>query len=119
MPGWTGPVDIHRDLTASEGFQVVDLNQDGPGFIGQSIPTLPGQSYAVRWAQGTNFFCAASAQISLDVDGLSVGTFDSSATPAYREAVFTATGSTTSLRFRSLTPGCGAATIDDVSVACR
>jgi hypothetical protein len=121
MPGWQGPVDIHRepDLPAKDGFQVVDLNQNSVGYIRQRIKTVPAQSYTVRWAQGTNYHCTGllgSASVSLDIDGVRVGSFVSSATPAPMEASFTAPGATVVLQFTSLTAGCGGATIDDVSV---
>jgi hypothetical protein len=121
MPGWEGPVDIHRDpdLPASDGAQVVDLNQNDFGYIRQRIATVPGQTCIVRWAQGVNYHCTASAALSLDVGGTSVGVFDSNDSPAYKEAAFTVTDWCTELKFTSLTPGCGAATVDDVSVSCQ
>ena len=54
----------------------------------------------------------------MDIDGVSVGTFTSVATPAYNLTTFAASSSVTELKFRSLTGGCGAATIDDVSATC-
>lgn len=121
IPGWNGPIDIHRvpDLPASDGFQVADLNQNSTGYVGQVISTIPGGAYAVRWAQGVNYHCIGSAALSLDIDGISVGSFSSVTTPAYKQATFTAAGTSTELRFRSLTGGCGAATVDDVSVSCQ
>jgi hypothetical protein len=121
MPGWQGPVDIHRepDLPAKDGFQVVDLNQNSVGYIRQRIKTVPAQSYTVRWAQGTNYHCTGllgSASVSLDIDGASVGSFSSHAIADKKKASFTASGATVELQFSSLTAGCGGATIDDVSV---
>lgn len=121
IPGWTGPIDVHRepDLPASEGAQVVDLNQNSFGYVSQTINTVAGREYTVRWAQGVNYHCIAAASLSLDIDNASVGTFASTATPVYKEATFAAAASTTTLRFRSLTAGCGAATVDDVSISCQ
>lgn len=121
MPGWTGPVDIHRvpDLPASDGAQVVDLNQNGTGYIQQTFSTVPGQLYRVRFYHGVNYHCTSSARFSVDIDSGSIGTFTGNATPVEASATFTATGSSTTLRFRSLSGGCGASTIDHVRVSCQ
>jgi len=119
IPGWDGPIDIHPDLPTSDGSQVVDLNQDDFGYLRQIITTTPGTLYTVSWAQGVNLHCAQFAELSVDIDGSSIGIFDSTVTPVYKSATFVATGTSTELMFRSLTGGCGGATIDDVSITCQ
>ena len=121
MPGWEGPVDIHRspDLPAAEGFQVVDLNQNDLGYIRQSFATVPGATYRIDFAHGVNYHCRSSATFDVQIDGTTQGTFSTSATLQRSEVVFTATGTSTELRFVSRSGGCGATTIDDVRIICE
>lgn len=120
MPGWVGPVDIHRepDLPASDGAQVVDLNQSSAGYIRQTFLTQPGVEYTVTFDHGVNYHCTGQASLSVEIDGVPWMSFPSNATLREDSVTFTAAGSSSELTFRSLTGGCGAATIDNVRVTC-
>jgi len=120
MPGWTGPVDIHRipDLPASDGLQVVDLNQSSPGYIAQTFSTRPGEQYMVVFEHGVNYHCTNEALFSVEIDGAVFGTYLSYAAMRQASFTFTAIGSSTEIAFVSHTAGCGAATIDNVRVSC-
>lgn len=118
IPGWSGPVDVHRvpDLPAHDGMQVVDLNQDGTGYIEQTFTTTSGARYTVGFWHGVNYHCVGSASFDVLIDGQVVQSFSSVATLARGGVEFVAATDRTTLRFQSRTGGCGAATIDDVTV---
>jgi hypothetical protein len=120
MPGWVGPVDIHRlpDLPVSDGVQIVDLNQSAPGSITQVFDTEAGRRYTITFDHGVNYHCTNEAVFSVEIDGTPVASYDSVAAIHRDSYSFTAISDRTALSFVSLTGGCGAATIDNVRVAC-
>jgi hypothetical protein len=104
LTGWQGPVDLHSgtDLVA-RGAQIVDLNQTDSGYVETSFTTPADTECLLRFYHGVNHHCTS--------------TYDPAA--LQRDSVrFHTGGTSTTLRFESTTHGCGAATIDDVSVSC-
>jgi len=129
--GWTvesGSVDhIGRFWPAARGKQSVDLNgtTNEAGTIYQNLPTVPGQSYVLRFAKGGNPQGKPAVKqmevwwddnlvdtLTVDTTGWKVNTI----AWEYREYIVVAPGSTTRLRFKSLTEGNFGPVLDDVSV---
>ncbi|WP_437931339.1 DUF642 domain-containing protein [Sorangium sp. So ce291] len=122
LTGWNGPVDLHgaTDLVA-HGQQIIDLNQSGSGYVETTLATPADTHCLLHFYHGVNHHCNQQATFTVDIDGTSVASFTSTYDPnSLQEARvrFKTTGTTATLRFTSTTGGCGAATIDDVSVAC-
>jgi hypothetical protein len=69
-----------------------------------------------------NQHCTSSAAFEVRIDGVAQRSFTSTYDPnALQDEALrfrTGAGATTMLRFQSTSAGCGAATIDDVSVSC-
>lgn len=121
IPGWVGNVDVHHssDLSVApdDGVQIVDLNQSGPGSIEQAITLVAGTQYRLSFYHGVNHHCTASAQFRVEIAG-ATRVFDSDVVLTRSTLDFTADADDTVLRFTSLTDGCGAATIDAISIDC-
>jgi hypothetical protein len=122
LTGWQGPVDLHSgtDLVA-HGAQIVDLNQTDSGYVETSFTTPAETECLVRFYHGVNHHCTQTATFDVKIDGVTARSFTSTYDPAAlrRDSVrFHTSGTSTTLRFESTTHGCGAATIDDVSVSC-
>jgi hypothetical protein len=93
-------------------------NPTGLTFLSQVIPTVPGQVYeASFWGANNNQGYPAQNEIqvywngTLELDGNDVGTFPWS----FEEGIFTATGTTTEIKF-GFENGPGWFNIDDVDV---
>jgi choice-of-anchor C domain-containing protein len=128
--GWTvefGSVDhISPDNMAPAcGGQSVDVTGSSTGAIYQDLPTIPGQTYRLRFALAGNFFNRpAVKQLEVGwgsdlVDTVSFNTTGRSVTDmgwTYHDYTVTATASVTRLRFKSLTGGAYGPMVDDVSV---
>jgi choice-of-anchor C domain-containing protein len=130
--GWIvedGTVEIVRDYwNAAEGHQSVDLSgiYEQAGTIYQDITTVPGQKYTVRFAFAGNPEDAGGADKRLKVfwnsdelADLTMNTAGRSFTNMgwqYYSYPVTATGTTSRLKFQSLTFNFLGPVIDDVSV---
>lgn len=121
LPGWVGNVDVHHssDLQVAPdgGVQTVDLNQNGPGSVEQAVTLQVGAHYRLDFFHGINHHCVSTAVVSVEIGGTE-RRFTSTASGEYSSLFFTANEQDSVVRFTSLTPGCGAATIDDVSIEC-
>jgi len=131
LPGWvieSGTVDhVGLDWVAADGLQCLDLNGSFEliGTIYQDVPTIPGQSYHVRFAYAGNFFCGPvvkTTQVTWDGSLLEEVSFDTTGHSetnlgwVYFDYLVVASNTTTRLRFQSTTSTfCGPA-LDDVSV---
>lgn len=134
--GWTvesGSVDQKGPFwQAASGQQSIDLNGNEVGALYQDVPTVPGQSYRLRFAMAGNpdvkgaFECAAGVKQMVFGWGGSVGetlAFDTTGQTStniswvYYEHTFVAPGARARLEFRSETRAgrCGAM-IDNVSL---
>jgi choice-of-anchor C domain-containing protein len=132
MPGWTienGTVEIVGPYwQATEGSQSLDLNGifEEIGTIYQDVPTVPGQTYKVRFAYAGNPDGAVPAIKSANVywnGQLLAGlTFDITGHThtnmgwTYAEYVVNATSTATRLRFQSTSSTFCGLTLDDISV---
>ncbi len=116
IPGWTGSFDLHRDLPTADGAQLVDINQNSYGWIAQTLATVPGAEYQLQFSHGVNFYCQSSARFAVEIDGRELVQFDTGRELQKKSLSFTASFPNTELRFTSLSPGCGATTIDNVVV---
>lgn len=130
--GWiveSGSVEIVRDYwTAAQGRQSVDLSGvfDLVGTIYQDIATVPGQKYTVRFAFAGNPEDPEGADKRMkafwnedELADLTVNTAGRSLTDMgwqYYSYTVTATGTTSRLKFQSLTFNFLGPVIDDVSV---
>jgi choice-of-anchor C domain-containing protein len=126
--GWvveSGSVDhVGRLWQAANGNQSVDLSGEGAGAIYQDLPTIPGQTYLLRFAMAGNPEGGPAIkriEIWWDttlVDTLSfdtTGRSKSSMGWVYHEYTVVATTNVTHLRFKSLTSGAFGPALDDVS----
>jgi choice-of-anchor C domain-containing protein len=115
LTGWnvTGNIDhIGGFWVASEGIQSVDLNGSAAGSVSQTIATIPGQHYRLRYALGENLFGFGNKTMDIVwqgnvVDSLTV-IHDPARTAAdmrweQRELRLTASGSSATLTFASTT----------------
>jgi choice-of-anchor C domain-containing protein len=130
--GWLvedGSVEIVHDYwPAAEGHQSIDLSGVGDliGTIYQDVPTVPGQTYTLRFAFAGNPEDVDGADKRMKVywnDGeladLTVNTAGRSLTDmgwAYYSYSVTATGTTSRVKFQSLTFSFLGPVIDDVSL---
>lgn len=133
LPGWTvenGTVEITAGTywQAAEGAQSLDLNGifESIGTIYQDIPTVPGQTYKLRFAYAGNPECGSPTlktanvfwngslvtNLSFDITGHS--NFNMGWT--YYQQFLVATGTTTRIRFQATSPTFCGLTLDDVSV---
>lgn len=125
MSGWTGMVDVHQDLPAANGTQVVDLNHAGQGYIEQSFHTHSLQLYVLRFYHGVNYHCTNDIDertfkviIRNERDGTEyIWHIDESKREVQcKELQFIPTGNRTTVRFESDDGyNCGA-TIDNVEI---
>src|SRR6266536_771045 len=132
-PGWiveSGTVEIVGPYwQAAEGSQSLDLNGifEEIGTIYQDIPTVPGQSYRIRFAYAGNPECGPtvavkSFQVFWDGAQITALQFDTTGKSVtnmgwqYYESVVTASGNTSRLRFKSTSPSFCGPTLDDISV---
>lgn len=120
-------VDLVGNLwAAASGKQSIDLSgTPGKGTLVLEVPTVPGQSYRIRFALAGNFQgdpAKKQMAVAWENRDLATLTFDTTGRSAsamgweYHEYTVTASGSTARLAFRSLTDGAFGAVIDDVSV---
>jgi hypothetical protein len=121
IPYWVGNVDVHRfpdlEVAPDGGSQIVDLNQNDPGSIEQKLTLVQGATYKLSFSHGVNYHCTGSASFEVVIGGVS-RIFDSVSPIQRSYFMFTALEDDTQVRFNSLTGGCGAATIDDVTIEC-
>lgn len=131
MGGWTltqGSVEL---LSASfiptySGGRAVDMDGGAPGAFAQTLTTVAGNTYTVRFMMSANASGVATKSLELSVGGVtsnySINTSagHSVSTPDWVEQsyTFTATGTSTVLQFRSLSAsGAQGAILADVSVS--
>jgi len=113
--GWgsTAHVDVVSGWTPSEGTFSLDLNGFHPGFISQDVTTLPGVTYTVRFDLAGN---PGSPQNVKKLEVSAAGESDIYEFDTYGKTgsdmgwtgeffTFTATGTTTTLVFKSLHGG--------------
>src|SRR3989344_6842270 len=127
FPGWTvesGSIDLGWWPSSA----AVDLSGRGPGVIYQDIQTQAGKSYRLRFAIGGNAYNKQDINeppiknMRVWWNGSPVGifSFDTLACDCegwdYHELSVTAAGSTTRLKFESLTPTAFGPLLDDVSL---
>ncbi|GEM_PF-6461437 len=127
-PGWTvesGSIDLGAYAPTGPAFSSIDLSGYGPGTIYQDIPTQAGKTYTLRFAMGGNAYNKtfpepSVKQVQIWWDGSIVGTFSFDTLGFTREGwdIHTfnviATGSTTRLKFESLTPTAFGPLLDDI-----
>ena len=140
-PGAMGAWDVLTNIdhiggfwAAAEGAQSVDMNGSSAGAVVQTIPTIPGRRYRIRFALSENFYGYADKTLNVVWNGVIVDSpvvaHNPARTPtnmlwAYRDVIVTAAASSSTLRLESTTgamdgsqgvaPFYGPA-IDDVSV---
>jgi choice-of-anchor C domain-containing protein len=133
LSGWvveSGTVEIVAGTywQTAEGAQSLDLNGifDQIGTIYQDLPTVPGQTYQLRFAyagnpeglvpaiKSANVFWDGSQVTSLSFDV--TGHSRSNLGWIYYEATVIASSSTTRLRFQSTSPTFCGLTLDDITV---
>jgi choice-of-anchor C domain-containing protein len=126
ITGWTvtaGSVDhIARYWTASDGLRSLDLSGTQAGTIAQMIPTIAGTRYTVSFDISSNPD-RSSVKSMLVGFGSATPTAVTFTGPIQRALVWTpvalqfvATASTTSLSFKSTTPGAWGIALDNVEV---
>ncbi len=130
MGGWTvtqGSVEIlHSSFIPSySGGRAIDMDGSAPGAIAQTLSTVVGNTYTVRFMMSANAGGNASRSLELSVGGVTSNyTINTSAghsvsNPDWVEQsyTFTATGTSTVLQFRSLSAsGSSGAILADVAV---
>jgi choice-of-anchor C domain-containing protein len=118
-PGAMGAWDVGGNIdhiggfwAAAEGAQSVDLNGSGPGSVQQSLTTIPGRRYRIRYALSENFYGYGDKTMNVRWDGAVVEmatlAHDPARTPqnmlwVYREVSVVASGSASVLEFESTT----------------
>jgi len=133
IPGWTigsGNIDLQfstsccGSFTAEDGDWSIDLNGDTPGSIYQTIETIPALNYDLTFWMASNPNCGPSErQLSVST-GFASETYTfsvygtSSENPGWvqQSFSFTASSSSTTITFQSLTSGACGAAIDDVAI---
>ncbi|HBJ36743.1 MAG TPA: hypothetical protein DDZ51_18705, partial [Planctomycetaceae bacterium] len=128
--GWAvtaGSIDLLNDFwqRSPSGGRSIDMNGTSPGTISQSFSTVAGNTYTVRYLMSANGVGTQSRAIEVSVAGISqTSTITTSSTHSSTNSdwqerffTFTATGSSTTLQFRSLQlSGNNGAILADVSV---
>lgn len=136
--GWkvtTGAVDVLSNAPGfafasapAHGKQYVDMNGLQPGVISQTVATVAGHRYTLKFAYTATPFTAAASpvtrQLAVGVDGKTLAILSKSITgetPAhpgwtYASYLFTATGPSTTLTFASRSAGAAGMALDDVSL---
>ena len=122
LPNWTigGSIKVMNSSykTAASGTKSVDLNGNGAGSISQTVPTVVGAGYTVRFALSNSPNCATSWRYGTVTYGPSSASIsNASGTWAYRSYVFNATSTSSLIKFESTSTGvaCGLA-IDNITV---
>jgi choice-of-anchor C domain-containing protein len=123
LTGWTvtgGIKHMHsRYKATANGMQCIDLNGSyGAGAISQTVPTVPGSGYTVRFAISNSPNCATTWRYgTLTFGTQSVSLSNASGAWQYRSYVFNATSSSTVIKLESTSTGvnCGL-TIDDLTI---
>ncbi|WP_165246571.1 DUF11 domain-containing protein [Paludisphaera soli] len=131
LTGWTiaaGDLDVVGNQPAAEGTQSLDLNGTVPAVLRQEFATIPGGRYRLSFQYADNPGGAVAAPSALvqvigEAEALHVSETiahsgstlaDMRYTPF--SAFFTATSSTTALRFQSLVEGNAGVVLDAVAV---
>ncbi len=123
----TGSVQLHGTgwQRSPSGGRSVDLDGDTPGGISQTLSTIAGNTYTVRYLLSANGSGALTRSMEVSAAGISESsTITTSSTHSATNAdwqerffTFTATGANTTLQFRSLSQsGNAGAILADVSV---
>jgi choice-of-anchor C domain-containing protein len=128
--GWTvsqASVDLLTSafIAVPSGGRSIDMDGGAPGAISQTLTTVAGNTYTVRFLMSANATGAATKSLELSVGGvtsnysITTSAGHSSSTPDWVEQsyTFTATGTSTVLQFRSLSAsGAQGAILADVAV---
>jgi choice-of-anchor C domain-containing protein len=128
--GWTvsqASVDLLTSafMSIPSGGRAVDMDGTAPGAISQTLTTVVGNSYTVRFMMSANASGAATKSLELSVGGVtsnysmttSAGHSYSTAEWVEQSYTFTATSTSTVLQFRSLSAsGVQGAILADVAV---
>ena len=120
-------VDLVTSWQDIEGNQKIDLNAGAEGWVGQTVATVPGTTYLLRFAMAANHETTPpnlkEMEVSFGGEQVAIESFDSTGyTPenmgwVYRTHAVTAASDSTELRFTSLTSSSfGGVVIDDVSL---
>lgn len=128
---WSQPLGFVEPVThsaggweASEGDVSLDLNEDDTGSIAQTFDTVPLQEYQVRFDMAGNWngpptiksLRVSVAGMSIDYDFDTTGRSDSDMGWVNKTFNFTATGTSSTLRFDSLVSGFYGPALDNVIV---
>lgn len=119
--GWTFPgtpgqyVDIGPMWQTTDGTYSIDMNGFNPGWISQDISTIPGVQYTVSFdlagnpgaPQGVKTLVVSAAAASQNYSFSTVGKSGSNMGWTPETFSFTATGTTTTLKFQSTYAGNG------------
>jgi choice-of-anchor C domain-containing protein len=128
--GWTvtqATVDLLTSgfISVPSGGRSIDMDGGAPGAISQTLTTVAGNTYTVRFMMSANAGGNSTRSLELSVGGvtsnysITTSSGHSSSTPDWIEQsyTFTATGTSTVLQFRSLSAsGFGGAILADVAV---
>ncbi len=130
LPYWvveSGSVEIDGyGWEKANGAQSLDLNGDAPGALYQDVPTTPGQTYRLRYAMSGHPFCGPlvmTLEVRWGGEIVATPAFDRTGkTPEdmgwrYDEHLLTASGTSSRLRFASLTEASCGPLLDDLSLA--
>lgn len=127
---WTilgnGVTHVGSGWTAANGIGSVELNDsDGPGGISQTFSTVPGAGYTLTYSLAADPTCGTGTkQIKvtiLDFSYITSATVTSSKTTTNmgwvtNTGTFTATSSSSTIKFESLTPGSCGPVVDMITV---
>lgn len=127
LEGWTvdrGNIDYIGPMwEAAEGGRSIDLNGDTYGRIYQVLETTPGMTYAVDFALSGNWGGVANKTVRVTAGSYTqlytVNTTGNTSTNMnwrYESFMFTATKSTTTIRFASQNTGKFGVALDDISI---
>jgi hypothetical protein len=126
IPGWEAAAVDHFLFNASSGFEpppdgvrFVDLNQCSPGSIRQTLSTIEGKRYVLRFMMGSLYEpCFPGARVVRIICGPIDETLVFKPGGGYEEFSFefTANSNSTTLSFAGQNPGCESAEVDAVSV---
>ena len=126
IPGWEASAVDQILFNASAGFEpppdgvrFVDLNQCSPGSIRQTLSTIEGKRYVLRFMMGSLYEpCFPGARVVRIICGPIDETLVFKPGGGYEEFSFefTANSNSTTLSFAGQNPGCESAEVDAVSV---
>ena len=124
-----GNVDLHGAYwdNGPDGGAPLELNGDTAGAIAQQIDTVPGEQYRIHFAMSGDFRDAPSDQplrllvgagtVEFEIDVARSALWSAQALQWQSQAlIFTATDTSTTISFRSLTPGSHGAIVADIEV---